>query len=94
MDFEVARVKSSSFEVVKCEESLFKVWSNFLTSKNYKNKFSFPLRPIKQLRFTKAKALSVEHRDSSYNEEYFTTNVRLNKVEIEKKRRLKKASTY
>lgn len=92
---EVARVKPSPFEVVKCEQSLFKVWSNFLSSNNYKNKFSFPLRPIKQLRFTKAKALSVEHRDS-YNGGYFTTNIRLNKVgiEIEKKRRPKKATTY
>lgn len=92
MDFEVARVKPSPFEVVKCEKSLFKVWRNNLSSKNYKNKFSFPSRPIKQLRFTKAKALSVEHRDS-YNGGYFTTNIRLNKVEIdiEKRRRLKKS---
>lgn len=86
---ENARAKPSPFTVVSCHQSLFKKWGEFLASKHYKNKFSFAVRPLKQLRFIQAKRLTVEIRNS-YNGTFFTSAIQKSEKEKEREGKLRR----
>ncbi|XP_046685705.1 uncharacterized protein LOC124371418 [Homalodisca vitripennis] len=86
---ENARVKPSPFTVVSCQQKMFKKWGEFLASKDYKNKFLFAVRPVKQLRFFQDKCLSLEYRNG-YNGAFFTSSIKKNDREKEREEKQRK----
>lgn len=58
-----ARVKPSPFQVIQCEQELFRDWTTFFKqSEVYKGKLAMQTRPIKELKITVEHYRTISHR--------------------------------
>nr|CAD7265023.1 unnamed protein product [Timema shepardi] len=66
-----ARTKPSHFEVIACEQTMFKSWGDFLTP-HYKKKLPTATRPIRQMKVSQDKPHFLSHREN-YNGPYLSS---------------------
>ncbi|KAG8277985.1 hypothetical protein J6590_030526 [Homalodisca vitripennis] len=81
-----ARVKTSPFRVIECEQNMFKDWNTFFKTKNeYAKKLAMRTRPIKELKVETDHFRTISHR-SSYNGYWESSIVIATKRTLQKKK--------